>query len=567
MPSLWKLKARPPLPVGLPALAEELSISPLLAELLWVRGLRTAQEMDQYLSPGLKRLAHPSCIPGLTEAAEILAQGLAEGRKLAVWGDYDVDGVTASALVSGFLADRGYKVRVYLPHRLTEGYGLNIPGLEKLAAEGVELLLTVDCGITNVAEVERARELGMAVVVSDHHLPGPVLPRAQALCNPRLADNDCRNLAGVGVAFMLMGLVNRLLPGTPADIRRHLDLVALGTIADVVDLSGQNRILVKNGLLLIKDAPRPGVAALKEVAGYKVQAELGAGQVAFGLAPRINAAGRLGDAARALDLLLAPDREAAQPLARELDKLNTERRAEEELMQAAALAQADEQVAQGRLGLVLYDASWHAGVIGIVASRVLERHYRPTILLCAENGLVKGSARSVEGFDIHAALSGLSELFLHFGGHPMAAGMTLVPENLAALSTGFEAAAQAAFAGTAPQPVLSYDRDLSFSEVSATLLKELELLQPFGQGNPEPLFASPDLEVRACRVFGAGHVALELKDRTAGITLKAKAWRKAEVLGGLTPGRTMRIAYTPKIDAFGGVPTIEAKLKDWIVDP
>jgi single-stranded-DNA-specific exonuclease len=566
MASLWKLKPRPPLPPGIADLAERLSVSPLLAELLWARGLRTAQEMDEYLSPGLKRLAHPSCIPGLEEGARVLAQGLSEGRKLAVWGDYDVDGVTSSALVSSFLAERGHAVRVYLPDRLAEGYGLNIPGLERLAAEGVELLLTVDCGITNLAEVDRARELGMTVVVTDHHQPGPELPRAQAVCNPKLSDNPCRDLAGVGVAFMLMGLVNRLLPGTPADIRRHLDLVALGSIADVVDLSGQNRILVKNGLLLLKEASRPGIAALKEVAGIKPMAELGAGQVGFGLAPRINAAGRLGDARRALDLLLAPDRDTALPLARELDRVNTERRAEEDRMLADALAQADAQAASGRLGLVLRDPEWHPGVIGIVASRIIERCHLPAILLCDEGGVVKGSGRSVEGFDIHAALMGLSDLFLHFGGHPMAAGLTIEPGNVPALSEGFEAAAQAVFAGVAPRKVLSYDRDLSFGEVSATLLKELELLQPFGQGNPEPLFASPELKIKGCRVFGGSHVALELTDAKAGITLKAKAWRKAEELGHLTPGQRLRIAYTPKIDAYGGIPTIEAKLKDWTLE-
>lgn len=566
MPSQWKQKSRPDLPPGLPDLAERLGVSPLIAELLWCRGLSTAEDMDRFLSPGLKHLVRPETVPGLEDAARVLARGLAEGRSMAVWGDYDVDGVTSSALVSSFLAQRGVAVRVYLPNRLEEGYGLNIPGIERLAAEGVGLLLTVDCGITNLAEIDRARELGMLTVVSDHHMPGPALPRADAVCDPKLADNPCDNLAGVGVAFMLMGLLNRLLPGDPVDIRGLLDLVALGTIADVADLGGQNRILVKNGLLLIKEGRRPGVAALKEAAGINPAAPLGAGQVGFGLAPRINAAGRLGDPRRALDLLLAPDRETALPLARALDRLNTERRAEEDQMLQGALAQAREQAEASRLGLVLYDESWHPGVIGIVASRVLERFNRPAILLCREGEVVKGSARSVEGFDIHQALLSMSELFLQFGGHPMAAGMSLTPANLPALSERFDQAAQAAFAGVPPVPVLRYDRELSFADITATLIKELDLLQPFGQGNPEPLFVSAALEVRGHRVFGSGHVSLDLRDTAAGITLKAKAWRKAEELGPEVRGRTMRVAFSPKLDTFNGVPSIEARLKDWSLE-
>lgn len=438
MPCNWKLLSDAPVPDFIGTLAEDLGITRVIAEVLWRRGLTSAQDMDRFLSPGLRHLVSPETIPGLADAANVLARELAAGARLCVWGDYDVDGITATALVKDFLArrlgpeaaplDGSGQVRHFLPNRKEHGYGLNCAGIERLAGEGVTLLLTVDCGISAVAEVARANELGLTVVVSDHHLPPGELPQAAAICNPRLCEGQacggaCTgmcDLAGVGVAFMLMAALNRLLPGEPVDMRQFLDLVALGTVADVVGLTGQNRILVKNGLLLIKEATRPGIASLKVYSGYDRLADLGAGQIAFGLAPRINAAGRMADPQIALSMLLAPDMDTANPLASKLDGLNAKRRSEEQEILEQALAQAEEQ--KERLGLVLAGEDWHAGVIGIVASRVVERHYKPVLMLCREGDVTgaahwKGSGRSVSEFDLHEGLSGLEHLFLGFGGH------------------------------------------------------------------------------------------------------------------------------------------------------
>ncbi len=548
-------------PVGIEDIASELAISPFLAGLLWQRGLQSRQAMDVFLSPNLRHLASPTAWPGIEQAAQLLAQGLTAGQTLAVWGDYDVDGVTATALVIDVLRRRGIQAEHHIPERQSEGYGVNVAGIEALAARGVKLLLTVDCGISDVAALSRARELEMTVVVSDHHLPGDTLPPAHAICNPRLGDCPCPDLAGVGVAFFLMAAVNRLLPGAAADMREVLDLVALGTIADVVPLTGQNRVLTKNGMLLLAEAKRPGIAALKEASGFSISAVLEAGHVGFGLAPRINAAGRMGRANIALDMLLAPDLAAARPLAAKLDLLNKARRKEENLITTEAIAQAQAQT--DSMGHVLYAPHWHPGVIGIVASRVVEARYRPTLLLTGENGRLKGSGRSIAEFDLYAGLVACGDLLLGFGGHRQAAGLQLAPENLEALRLRFH---QAVLGQLGPEPLsprLKVDAELNFSTIDFTLLKELELLQPFGMGNPEPVFASAPVQVSASRIVGKNHVFMHLRDAAAGITLRGKAWRRAEDFGSNRTGQVLRVAFSPKIDRYNGLASIDLIVKDW----
>jgi single-stranded-DNA-specific exonuclease len=549
-------------------MADALSVSPLIVDILWSRGLTTVEDMDRFLSPGLRHLAAPSAVPGLTEAAEVLASGIREGRKLAIWGDYDVDGITATALVLQFLSMRGIEAMHHLPNRMEEGYGMNVPGVERLAADGARMLLTVDCGISDIAPVARARELGMLVAVSDHHLPGDELPDAHALCNPRLAEGGpCDDLAGVGVAFMLVCALNRLLPGEPVDVRPLLDLVALGTVADVVRLTGQNRILVKNGLLLIKEAARPGMAALKVVSEYERTAELGAGQIGFNLAPRINAAGRMGDPGKALRLLLARTFDEAMPIAQELNATNMERRRQEQEIAEEALAQAETM--KDMAGLVLHADHWHPGIIGIVASRVVELYYRPTLLLCSreEGGLLKGSGRSISEFDLHESLKAVSPLLAGFGGHKQAAGLSLLPENLDALRTQFNEFVISRLGPDPLTPTLKLDRELPFVQITNTLLQELELLQPFGLGNPEPVFASAPVTVAEYRLFGREneHVKLVLADAETGARLPGKAWRMGKQFPRDTKGQSMRFAFTPKIDRYRGIPQIDLRIRDWLV--
>lgn len=522
--------------------------------------------MDRFLSPGLRHLAPPEEVPGLAEAAETLARGLGEGRKFAVWGDYDVDGITSSAVVSEFCRERGIELLRHLPNRMEEGYGLNVPGVERLHAQGASLLLTVDCGITDNESVARARELGMMVVVSDHHLPGDDLPAAHAVCNPRLRDGGpYDDLAGVGVTWMLLAALNKLLPGKPADMRSMLDLVALGTIADVVSLTGMNRILVKNGLLLTKEAKRPGMAALKVVSDYERGAELGAGQIGYNIAPRINAAGRMGDPVKALDLLLSPTFDKAMPIAEELDRINMERRRQEQEISDEAFAQAEAM--KDMAGFVLHADHWHPGIIGIVASRVVEKYYRPTLLLCTaeEGGLLKGSGRSISEFDLHESLKAVSPILNGFGGHKLAAGLSILPENLEALREQFNEFVIGKLGPEPLTPTLKLDRELPFKDITHTLLAELEMLQPYGMGNPEPVFGSSPVSVADYATFGCEreHVKLVLADDATGARLPGKVWRMAKELPHTVKGRLMRFAFTPKIDRYRGIPSIDLRIRDW----
>ncbi len=525
--------------------------------------------MDRFLSPMLRHMAPPDCIPGLIEAADVIAKAVADGGRIAVWGDYDVDGITSTALLKDFFARRGMDILYHLPNRLEEGYGMNVEGVGALREQGADILLTVDCGISDIAPVARARELGMTVVVTDHHLPGETLPDAHAVCDPRLGPDDspCADLAGVGVAFMLAAALNSRLPGDRIDIRCLLDFVALGTIADVVRLTNQNRILVKNGLLLIKEAKRPGIAALKLVSDYDRHAELGAGQIGFNLAPRINAAGRMGDPGKALDLLLAEDMETAMPIAEELNRVNAERRLQEQVITTEALGQAKKM--RDRAGLVLFAEHWHPGIIGIVASRVVEKHYKPTLMLCAPengNGLIKGSGRSISEFDLFGGLNAVSDLLAGFGGHKLAAGLSMEPDNLEALRDAFDKAVTDEIGPHPLTPTLKLDRELPFSLIDNTLLRELELLQPFGMGNPEPVFASAPVKVAEYRVFGREreHLKLVLADAETGARLPAKLWRMAGELPSDVLGETMRFAFTPKIDRYNGIPSIDLRIRDWL---
>ncbi len=553
-------------PDGLETLAERLEISPDLAVLLYRRGMQDAETLAGFLNPRLAGLAPPAEWPGLEQAGRVAVEALAEGRTPCVWGDYDVDGITSTVLLKDFFRRRGIACRTYIPHRLHEGYGLNIPALENLAGEGVNFLITVDSGATDVEAVARAKELGMRVIVTDHHLPGPIAPPADAVINPRSAPCPCPALAGVGVAFFLAAAVNAELAkrdGIRLDMRDFLDLVALGTLADVVDLGGQNRILVKNGLLKIAEGARVGVAALKSACNHAPTAALGAGQVVFNLAPRLNAAGRLGSTELALELLLTDDRATAAQLAGELSRLNAERRAEEDLILAKALEQGREQAEAGRTGLVLYGEDWHPGIIGIVASRMVEALHRPTVVISRVGPYLKGSGRSVPGFDLHAAFAASEDLLLGFGGHRQAAGLSMEPDNLHSFRERFAELALQGIGAAPEEPECRIDGELSLLKASDfTFLKELELLQPFGNGNPEPIFASPPVLVKAVRRH-PGFCRIEVQAESGGPVLHAKAWRRPTEIPLSLKGTHVRLAYTPRIDRYNGAAQVELRLKDW----
>lgn len=550
--------------------AGELAVTPLLLEILWRRGLRDLDAIDAYLSARLGDLTRPDRWPAIPRAAELIASELLAGKKLAVWGDYDVDGITATTLVLDVLEAHGFKAAHHLPDRRSEGYGLNIPGIEALAEAGCATLLTVDCGIGDKAAVARARELGMTVIISDHHLPPESLPEAAIIVNPRMAgDWPCPHLAGVGVAFYLMAAVNSLLSsrtGKRYKMDDALDLVGLGTLADVMRLEGENRILVRGGLNHMGETCRPGIAALKAVSGFDLAAELNSDQAVFRLAPRINAAGRMGDPALALNLLRAHDFAKAEILATELDGCNRERKAQEQRMYAEASSQARELLeAREYAGLVLHGADWHPGIVGIVASRIVEAFNKPAVVLYSDGDSLKGSGRSVPDFDLHAGLSQISCL-QGFGGHRLAAGVRLEKNRLDEFRAAFHNAVVSSLGPTPSEPVLLLEGELDFRRASNhKFLRELELMQPFGPGNPEPVFASPPLLVRRRSPLGhtQEHVLLEVFDKSSNVTLFARAWRMADQIPASIVNRQIRLAYTPRLDIYNGNPRIDLSVKDW----
>lgn len=583
----WRLRKA----VGSPpaSWAEKLGVPPKILEVLSRRGLTRLEDMDEFLSPLVTHLQSPEKWPGMEDATEALIVAVTGAKDsnaplgtVLVWGDYDVDGITGATLITQVLRHHGVPVVPHLPERC-DGYGVNITSLERLATEHNPVaLLTVDCGISDVEAVARARELGLTVIISDHHLPPETLPNAHALCNPRLDEScPCPHLAGVGVAFFLMALVNRRLAavlGTPPmDMREVLDLVGLGTLADMVGLTGQNRILAKNGLLKIAEALRPGLAELKEASGFSPKAVLSAGQVGFQLAPRINAAGRVGSAMDALHLLISGEGDPALALAARLNELNIDRRAEEERICLEAMAQAEALLTQNPAlaGLIVYGPDWHQGVIGIVASRLVEQWYRPVLVLCNDPSrpqssdeplVLKGSGRSVREFDLYAGLTTCSDLLENFGGHKQAAGLRVQQSHLAALREAFHNAVCEAIGPERLRPSLRVDGELDFIQASDfAFLKSLELLQPFGMGNPEPVFVSGPVRVQKARIFGhkKEHLALHIQEPASGITLQAKVWRQAEALSALSPGQELRLAFTPSINTYNGMASVELVVRDW----
>ena len=556
-----------------PRLAEDISISPRLLDILWRRGFTEREAIDAYLAARLDSLTPPARWPQLPDAAALLSRELLAGKRLAVWGDYDVDGVTAIALVLDVLAAHGLEALHHLPDRQAEGYGLNTAGVEALAKAGCGILLTVDCGISDADAVARARELGMTVIVTDHHVPPEALPPAHAVCNPRTGEPGqwpCADLAGVGVAFYLMAAVNAALaPHTGRRFRMDdaLDLVALGTLADVMRLTGENRVLVRGGLARIGSGARPGMAALKAVSGHDPAGALTAGQAVFRLAPRINAAGRMGSAETALALLREQDPARAAQLAAELNACNQDRKLEEDRVHAEARRQAAELLAQGpHAGLVLYGEDWHPGIVGIVASRIVEEFYRPAIVLCRDGSSLKGSGRSVREFDLHDGLARTADCLTGFGGHRLAAGVRLAEDRLEEFRARFDAAVTEALGPEPLEPTLTLECELGFAEAAdLNFLKELQLMQPFGPGNAEPVFASPPVLVTERSFLGRSreHVRLHLRDEASGITLAAKAWRMAEALPASLLGKTIRIAYTPRIDTYNGAASVDLGIRDW----
>ena len=545
------------------ALAEALRLPRLVARLLVARGLTTPEEAHLFLEAGEEAFHDPWSMKGMGEAVERIRKALRDGERLLVYGDYDADGVCASALMIRLLRrlDAAFDVRI--PNRLKEGYGLNREAIDRAAEDGFRLIVTVDNGVSAVEEIAYARERGIDVVVTDHHEPPAVLPEAVALVNPKRPDcpYPFKGLSGAGVAYKL----------AHALLGRHetefADLAAIGTVADLMPLVDENRALVRIGLMRLREAASPGLRALAEACGFD-PAALSSGRIAFGLAPRLNAGGRLESADGAVRLLVTEREEEAAQLARELDRLNRER---QQLVERT-LAEAEERIAReaaGRGGvpplfLTVADASWNPGVVGLVAAKLAEKYTRPALVLAedAETGLCRGSARSVGEFDMHAALTACADLLEHFGGHRAAAGLTVRKELLGELAARLEALAEERLTPEDRIPRKKADVPCTADELTLEAAEQLAKLEPFGQDNPAPTFVLRDAVVRSARAVGADGKHLKLTLQQNGHTLEAIGFDMGGLLPWLAPGVSVDLLGTATVSEWQGVRQVQFQIKD-----
>lgn len=543
----------------------QLGVSPILARLLAQRNIRDVEAAERFLQPSLAHLPEPELLLGMDKAVARLLRALRDKEKIVIYGDYDVDGTTATALLTEFFQDLGAEVDYYIPHRLREGYSLNAGALKKIREQGAKVVITVDNGISAVAEAEVARDLGLDLIVTDHHEIPPRLPEAFAILNPKQAGDAFpgKELAGVGVAFYLLIALRKalreagMLGDREPNLRRALDLVAVGTVADMAPLKGVNRILVREGLKVLSRTARPGLKALKEVAG--VDGEVSADQVGFRLGPRINAVGRLDDAAFGVKLLLSRSEAEALELARRLDRANIERQdLEDEIAREACARVEAERLFERRRSLVLFHEDWHPGVVGIVASRLVEKYYLPSIVLSRDKDGLKGSARSIRNLNLVETLRDCSEHLSKFGGHYYAAGLSLARERLEAFSDAFDAAVRSRLKDEDFQPSLKLDADSRLAAIDAALLEEIRRLEPFGLGNPEPVLRLSGLRVRESRIVGEKHLRLRVGEGKAAFG--AIGFRLAEKLPALDS--EVDVACIPGWNEWNGSKNIQLRLVD-----
>ena len=585
-------------------LCSELKISPLAAQLLINRGLRCPSEAFSFLSPSLRNLHDPFKMKGMDKAVERILKAIKGREKITIYGDYDVDGTSATALLYLFLRKAmgfgqeaignsyslppiktfegrspiAHRLNYYIPERLKEGYGLNNQAVKRLADSGTNLIVTTDCGIANYDEVCFANSIGLDVIVTDHHESPAKLPPAYAILNPK--QPDCafpfKELAGVGVMFnLIIALRARLkergvFAEDAPNLRSYTDIVALGTIADMVPLIDENRILVKYGLDELTSGKRAGIKALKEVSGLGTDLKsvpIKAGSVGFQLAPRINAAGRLANANIGVQLLITEDDREAMEIARELDRENMDRQRLERDILLDAVQTVDDSVFEicGKKGIVHAKKDWHPGVIGIVASRLVERYYKPAVVISLSDGVGKGSARGIKRFHILDGLKRCEAFLEKYGGHKMAAGFTIREENIPSFKKAFYSMVEKELSSEDLTPEVSLDSYIALSELSEQIIQEMDSLAPFGLANPEPLLGAKNANIVQNEVVGNRHLKLKIKQTSGQWTMDNRLWEGiAYGMGEIYPLKKddYDIAFIPYIDTWNGNKSLKLKIKE-----
>jgi single-stranded-DNA-specific exonuclease len=544
-------------------LASELGTSPAFAAVLVSHGVSTVAEARAFLRPSRSMLADPSLLPDIEPAIDRIRRAVRRNEKVFVCGDYDVDGITSIVLVKRCLESAGLDVAFYIPNRLTEGYGLSEIGVHAARDHGATLIVTVDSGITGHHEIALAKELGIDCVVTDHHEPQETLPPAVAVVDPKRRDSEYpfKHLAGVGVAHKVMSALARDHRDVAYTVDETLDLVAVGTVADIVPLIGENRVLTSLGLDRLRSTENPGLRALMDVAGVE-SVTARAAHIGFALGPRLNAAGRLGDASIGVELLTTDSEEKAAEIARTLDAENRKRRELEcSVLEDAVRMIEEPRLHDSRRSIVLWSEEWHPGVIGIVASRLAKQYNRPTILFSVADGFCKGSGRSVPGFDLHAALVTCRSHLESFGGHRHAAGVSLSAERLEEFSACLENAVSTTLSEEDLVPVIEIDAMISLSDCTFELVNEMKTMRPFGAGNPEPVFGTRGLKVISARHVGKGHLKLTVAQ--GGRTMDAIGFGMGEALDDVrASGGMVALAYVLEENTWRGVTNLQLRLKD-----
>ena len=540
-------------------LQEKYKINKLLAIILSNRGIVKEEQIEKFLKPKRNDFYDPYGMPDMKITVERIIKAIENNEKTIIYGDYDVDGITSVTVLKSFLEERGLEVGVYIPNRLDEGYGLNKKAVEKISQEGYTLMITVDCGISAIEEVKYASELGIETLITDHHEPGEELPEALAVVDAKRKDNtyQCRNLAGVGVVFKLIQAISIRLGLEEKEYLKYLDIVCIGTISDIVPLTDENRVIVKLGLKLVQQTRNLGLRSILQSTGYN---KIDSIAISFGVAPRINACGRMGHQEEALNLFLSKDAKEVNELTQKLNEYNKGRQEIEKNIFADAVCQIEENNLQEKSTITLMGKNWHHGVIGIVASKITEMYFKPSILLCEEGDIGKGSGRSIPGFDLYEALTKCQKSIDRFGGHAMAVGITVDKEKFEEFREKFEEIAKENHIEEIV-PILKIDSIISLDEINKDVVESLKELEPFGEENKNPLFLFKNLKIDSIRALTEGkHLKLTVKENKN--IVNAIGFNIGELANEYKIGDKVDIVGNLEINTFNGVDNIQINIKD-----
>ena len=540
-------------------LQEKYKINKLLATILSNRGIVKEEQIEKFLQPKRNDFYDPYGMPDMEITVNRIVKAIENKEKTIIYGDYDVDGITSVTVLKSFLEERGLNVGVYIPNRLDEGYGLNKTAVKKIADKGYTLMITVDCGISAIEEVQYASELGIETLITDHHEPGDELPKALAVVDAKRKDNtyQCRDLAGVGVVFKLIQAISIKLGLEEREYLKYLDIVCIGTISDIVPLTDENRVIVKLGLKLVQQTRNLGLKSILQATGYN---KIDSIAISFGVAPRINACGRMGHQEEALNLFLSKDLKEVNELTQRLNEYNKERQEIEKSIFADAVEQIEKNNLQDKNTITLIGNNWHHGVIGIVSSKITEMYFKPSILLCEEGDIGKGSGRSVPGFDLYEALTKCQGLIDRFGGHAMAVGITIEKDKFERFRDKFEEIAKEKHIEEIV-PILKIDSQISLDEINKEMVESLRALEPFGEANKTPLFLFKNLKIDSIRALTEGkHLKLTVKENKN--IVNAIGFNIGELANEYKIGDKVDIVGNLEINSFNGVDNIQINIKD-----